>query len=398
MIYLWRTIESDMNWACIVSLSPVINRKLHRRQRIMKPFFLTTYSLFIFFFLGCYSHSAPEVKLTTGINSEKSTFPNQTWRYLSKQDSQWSSEKLNEAHEMFDHIGGQSMFIVYRGYVVQAWGDYTKNVEARSIRKSLLNGLFGQIDSLEISNTLEDLNIDDKLGLSKTEKNATIEHLLSTSSGIMHPAAYTPPVRDRAKRHALKPGQQFEYNNWDFNALSTIYNKVSKSDLFKDFEHNIAEPLGMQDFDKRNTQYYYEKKSNHPAYLFSISARDLARYGLLYLNYGVWNETTVVDSSWISTSTSKHYSTPSKFKGSTNGYGYLWWTYDWRFNNEIIKPAFAARGTGGQFLFVCPEMNTVVVFRSEPGGWLKKIIGKRVEIEDSYRLLSKVLSAHPDLN
>ena len=351
--------------------------------------------LFFLILLGCSSNKPIEVVYAKNVDANKAIYPDQEWIFIKPEQAHWSAEQLHAAKEIFEDIGGQSLFVVHRGYVVAAWGDFTKNVEVRSIRKSLLNALYGQLNGLDTATTLSDLNIDDQEGLSEVEKSATIKNLLTTSSGIMHPAAYTPPIRDAAKRGQLSPGERFEYNNWDFNTLASIYNQLSKSDLFKDFETQIAQPIKMQDFDLKNTKYHYEKKSNHPAYLFNISARDLARFGLLYMNGGNWKGQQLIDSIWIKESTRRHYLTPTKYKNSTNGYGYLWWTYDWRFNDKITKPAFAARGTGGQYLFVCPEMETVVVFRSEPGGWLKNITGNRVTIEESYRLLAHLLKAHP---
>jgi hypothetical protein len=51
----------------------------------------------------------------------------------------------------------------------------------------------------------------------------------------------------------------------------------------------LLSPLGMQDFSPAHGYYHYEReKSMHPAYPFRMSARDMARFGLLYLYQGRW--------------------------------------------------------------------------------------------------------------
>ena len=349
--------------------------------------------LFLFVFAGCKERAKAKVDFYT-VLSEKPVFPEDSWLFVNPVDLNWNLTELSEAEDFFYEIESQSVFVVHKGYVVASWGDFTKNVEARSIRKSLLGGLYGTIATLDINMTLNDLNIDDKKKLSLVDKSATIEDLLSSSSGISHPAAYSPTNRTKIDGQVL-PGERFQYNNWDFNSLGTIYNQLTERDLFKDFKTKIADRINMEDFLLANTEYLFEDKSEHPAYLFDISARDLARYGYLIMNKGKWKEETIIDSNWINNSTRRHHLVPSKHRNSTNGYGYLWWTYDWKFNEKHTKQAFAARGTGGQYLFICPELETLVVFRSEPGGWFKRISGGRVKIEDSYLLLSKIFKAHP---
>ena len=112
----------------------------------------------------------------------------------------------------------------------------------------------------------------------------------------------------RPVRGAYRPGEHWFYNNWDFNALVTIFNKANGRDFFDVFASRIAVPLGMEQFRLQDTRYYYEKdKSLHPAYLFRMSALDLARVGLLYLRKGKFGNQQIVSESWVDRSTSvKH--------------------------------------------------------------------------------------------
>jgi hypothetical protein len=93
-----------------------------------------------------------------------------------------------------------------------------------------------------------------------------------------------------------------------------------------------------------------------------MSARDLARFALLYLSGGKWRDRQIVPTQWIKEST-RGYSQ----SGVGPGYGYLWWT-GFADNNvvPIVKlpsGSFFARGAGGQFAFVMPAYDLVVVGR-----------------------------------
>jgi CubicO group peptidase (beta-lactamase class C family) len=59
--------------------------------------------------------------------------------------------------------------------------------------------------------------------------------------------------------------------------------------------------------------------SIHDYYLFRMSARDLARFGLLFLRRGRWKNQQIISSDWIRESTASH----SKW-GQEGGYGYMW--------------------------------------------------------------------------
>ena len=83
-----------------------------------------------------------------------------------------------------------------------------------------------------------------------------------------------------------------------------------------------------------------------------LRPRDMARFGLLYLNRGRWNGAQIVPTRWVEESVTPH----------TPGYGYLWWLRD--VNGVFV---FSAAGRGGQHIFCVPEHELVVVVASEPG-------------------------------
>ena len=115
----------------------------------------------------------------------------------------------------------------------------------------------------------------------------------------------------------------------------------------------------MQDFNASDGQYVYHRSSEHPAYTMQFSARDLARFGWLYLNQGNWAGSKVVPAEWVAESTRalSHEARPGV------GYGYLWWIAEKgkQFRAETGPGSFSARGAGGQYIVVAPARRIVVV-------------------------------------
>lgn len=106
-----------------------------------------------------------------------------------------------------------------------------------------------------------------------------------------------------------------------FQHARAIYNSVSKNSIANDFNQEIANKKGMQNFRLGfDFKYFYESSIPTPAYLFKISSRDMARFGLLYLNKGKWGTEQIIPSDWVQQSTS-----PKKTPWEGDGYGYLWW-------------------------------------------------------------------------
>jgi hypothetical protein len=224
-----------------------------------------------------------------------------------------------------------------------------------------MNGLYGcytNESKLSLSRNLESLMIDDNSPLSDQEKGATIGDLMSARSGIFLPSAYSPKGMEKnlPARGSHDPGTFWYYNNWDFNVLSTIFENETGEGVFKEFGKKIANPIQMEDYREMDGFYRYEnEKSKHPAYLFKMSARDLARYGLLYLQNGEWETNQIIPEDWIRKSTSTISDDLGRFseKGS---YGMLWWI------SELAnQKMYYASGSGGQRLMVFPQSEIVVV-------------------------------------
>lgn len=288
------------------------------------------------------------------------------WRqYADVAQAGFSAGQLEEARKHADAAGSTAVVAIYKGKVLVAWGEVERPFEIHSVRKSLFSGLFGIYASagkIDLNATLEQLGIDDEPPLTTDEKKAKVVDLLRARSGVYHTAAKEPSdmKSDRPQRGSHAPGEHFWYNNWDFNTLGPILEKATGKKVAEELYSRIVTPLGMEDFRPEHAFELLEPTNSiHPAYDFHISARDLARFGQLYVQKGEWNGWRVIPEAWITESTAKHSSLPGG-----DGYGYMWWIHpkgalgaNYPALDQYDK--FAARGTGGQFLLVVPDADFV---------------------------------------
>lgn len=253
-----------------------------------------------------------------------------------------------------------AIMIVHDGRVAASWGEVSRKVNVRSVRKSLLSALYGFAVAekrVRLMATLEELGINEiPPGLTPAEQKATVRDLLMARSGIYHPAAYeTADMRgSRPARASHAPGEFWYYNNWDFNALGTIYRKATGEDIFESFARRVGTPIGMQDFTANSGRYIAEESSAHPAYPFFMSARDLARFGQLILNDGVWRGTRILPPDWTREATTPYSATD---RGERR-YGYMWWVPP---ADRWGQGAAEALGFGGQIITILPAEGVVAV-------------------------------------
>jgi CubicO group peptidase (beta-lactamase class C family) len=314
----------------------------------------------------------------------------------------WSSRGLEAVRDYTGSLDTAAVVIVRGGRILDQWGSVEARYGVHSIRKSLLGALYGiaiEEGAILLGSTLESLGIDDKEGLTSLEKKATVMHLLAARSGVYHPAggasAWMKTLREPRGSHG--PGTWWVYNNWDFNALGTIYEQETGLDLFEAFRDRIAVPIGMEhwrydaaeeDPQRRDGERWTPRSSVHDMFAFRMSALDLARFGLLYLREGRWGEEQVVPRSWVRQSV-----LPYSHAGIHGAYGYLWWVarqgIHWP---GVIVPegTYSARGIGGHRLVVMPALDLVLVHRVDTG-----VEGREVTSTQFGRLLALLLEAAP---
>ncbi|OKY25935.1 serine hydrolase [Thalassotalea sp. PP2-459] len=315
----------------------------------------------------------------------------------------FTPQKLQKLNEFLKTSNTSSLVLMSEGKVVFEFGDIHKKHTIHSIRKPMLNALFGiYVDRgiIKLDTTLDSLEIDDIIPLTNLEKSATIQQLLKSRSGIYLPSAATSNsmLTNMPKRGAFSPGEKFIYNNWDFNVAGAIFEKLTGDNIYSAFYREIAKPLNMHDYRgqyitiNENTNiaeltvdgfYQYEhEKSKFPAYHFRMSAYDMALFGQLYERNGIWNNEQIISKEWITKSTTS-YSVTNPFMDF--GYGLLWYVIN--ANDKRPNKAFYHTGVGVHMLAVYPGSDFVLVHRVDTESTIQ------FEQKNLYKIISLVFDA-----
>ncbi len=199
-----------------------------------------------------------------------------------------------------------------------------------------------------------------------------IRHLLSHTSGLWwdewtHPFgsedndAYVMSLSDDWIANVLstpmirEPGSEFTFNSGNSVLMAPLLEKITGTDLEELAKDNLFDPLGI-------TEWKWERIPGgfvNSAWGLHMRPIDLAKIGYLFLNSGTWQAQELFDENWRNRSTRRRL-----FVSSYYGYGYNWWSFTnvadavrTIKNNDV----FFSWGEGGQFLFVVPHLNLVVV-------------------------------------
>lgn len=153
---------------------------------------------------------------------------------------------------------------------------------------------------------------------------------------------------------ASQPGENYSYCTGAPVTLGAIITNASGKKIPDFAQEYLFGPLGIREY---SWEFMPNGRADTGGHLH-LRSRDMLKFGLLFLNQGNWNGQQLISPSWVSESTKADGEVPT-----SNGlqYGYFWWCKKWTHNNEDVNAYFAS-GNGGQFIFVLPELDMVVVF------------------------------------
>jgi CubicO group peptidase (beta-lactamase class C family) len=153
-----------------------------------------------------------------------------------------------------------------------------------------------------------------------------------------------------AKRLAA-PGDRFNYSSPETCVIARVLERATGQALAAYMERHLWQPIRME----HGGYWVLDGKPGQGTAIanggFAASARDLAKIGQLMLNRGQLGSKQIVPESWVAASTSTD---GDAAKAQTDGYGYQWWTLG-------DPSAFAGVGINGQYLYVVPSQDLVIV-------------------------------------
>ncbi len=318
---------------------------------------------------ACAACAAPTIKV-----QQPAYWPTTEWRASTPEEQGLDSTSILAMLQEIQNkkLNIHSVLIVRHGYLVTEvyFPPYQQNYKhpVFSVTKSVTSAMVGKaiqegyIKSVQqkVVDFFPDIArdaTDERLG------DMTVEHLLTMSAGYNTTTFPNLEGKDASFdtiRHILTydsilqpPGKTFFYDSGLPHVLSAIVQKGSGMALSAYAEQKLFQPLGITDVawssDPRGVTMGQAGLSLRP--------REMAKIGYLYLHQGEWNGAQVLPSEWVNTSTTKHIETRGLMNAAEDdGYGYLWWI------DSAEGGGYSAHGFGGQFIFVLPRLDMVVVF------------------------------------
>ena len=277
--------------------------------------------------------------------------------------------------------GGPAGMILKNGYLVTSWGDTQRIDMTFSVTKSFLSTTAGlAIDAGIIADVKDPVSHTIWDGTFEGDHNSKItwKHLLEQNSDWSgqlwggNDWADRPPragnIDAWKNRELQEPGTFFEYNDVRVNVLAYALTQTWRKPLPQVLKEQIMDPIGASTtwrwfgYDQAWTtidglHMQSVTGGGHSGGGMFISAEDMARFGLLFLNNGMWNGKRLLSENWVNAV--QQPSTPNP------NYGYMWWLNQPgpRHWENLPEHLYYAAGFGGNFIVIDQENDLVIVLR-----------------------------------
>lgn len=305
-------------------------------------------------------------------------WPTAGWRSARPEDHGLDARRLAQTVEyLAAHVPHMnSLLIVRGGYLVaehyrESDGDRLRNL--KSVTKSVLSSLIGiaiQTGDLPgVHATLGELLPEQFTSTDDRRKRAiTLADLLTMRSGLdwrewegttQQMTASPNWVRFVLDRPLVRdPGAAFNYSTGDTQLLAAVLHYATGMSALAFADLYLFDPLGIE----RRTWPADPQGINVGGAELSLSPRDMAKFGYVILNGGQWDDETLLPAGWVDAAFTPH--TPAGAASDHDcerlDYGYLWWLRD-----QGAHPGAQAVGYGGQFVYVIPALDLVVVMTGD---------------------------------
>jgi CubicO group peptidase (beta-lactamase class C family) len=262
-----------------------------------------------------------------------------------------------------------SMLVLHRGTVISEhyWHGFaaTSYQPVFSITKSITSALVGLAladGKLTLSDTLAQWFPEVGFAQGSHAASVTVQHLLTMTAGFQKVTARIPsadPIGALLKRgSASVPGEKFHYVNEDVDLLVAILERAVGESVANYAFRRLFTPLGFwHNVPKANRKRLWKMDKQgrvKGGRGLHLTTRELGLFGQLYLQAGRWEGEQVLPPDFVAASTT------AKVSGGYPEfvrYGYLWWIS----TDSIGRPAFFASGAGGQYVYVLPALDLVIV-------------------------------------
>lgn len=297
-------------------------------------------------------------------------WPTVDWRQSAPEDQGIDSGILQtlDQHIQQDLPDLFSVLIVRHGYLAfeRYYGGYEAELpfEVASVTKSITSALVGiALDKgylKDLDQPISDFFPQYADEFDTLTPTITLRHVMSMTAGFnwTEDGPWYWPEYNSWMEFALSmqvthtPGTFFTYNTPSVHLLSGVLTQATGMSLADFAQKNLFTPMGIAapQWDTDPEGY------TTGAHALHLHARDMAKFGYLYLNRGKWDGKQLIPEAWVDLTTEQH--SDGGFPQDTP-YGYLWWV-----TTVNGHPAYFAAGYGGQYVFVIPDLDSVIVMTS----------------------------------
>ena len=329
---------------------------------------------------------------TAGLEAEPTSsdvFPGTDWQEATPESQGVNSGKLKEAVELLAGTVGKDrareLVVIRHGRMIGKGDDIDKRHGVWSCTKSFTSTVFGLL--IEDGRcTLGTRVADVLLEFKPHYPDVTLRHFTTMTSGYRavgdettgsyrHGPSKT-PFTPNPKPLFTPAGSQFAYWDSAMNTFGLALTKIAGKPMEELFRRRVAEPIGMKDWDwgdyaTADGVVVNGGSGNGGKHIF-ITARDMARFGLLFLHQGNWNGRQLISREWIDEATrvqvpaTMPWAHPESEIDGRGCYGFNWWRNGLKADGTRKFPGapenmFWASGHNNNKCFVIPEWDMVIV-------------------------------------
>jgi CubicO group peptidase (beta-lactamase class C family)/glucose/arabinose dehydrogenase len=290
----------------------------------------------------------------------QTVFPNADWQVVKPETQQMSPDVLQKVGQWLKDNGSKTGMVVRHGRIVGEWyfdeATPTTRYLVYSTTKSFAStaaGLAVGAGKLKLDSTVGEFFPD---ASPPSKRDITVRQLLSMTSGahndngiLQRKDLFSYVLGELPMDHA--PGEKWDYNNAGLSLLGPVVHKATGQKIDELLDEKIFREIGIQRDD-----WTWEDRDGMPLPYsgLHITARALARFGLLALNKGQWRGTKLISSSWMSEATHASQSLNPR-------YGYLWWNNSTGAWPGVPADAFAALGRFDNDMLMVPSLDMIVI-------------------------------------
>ncbi|GAA4270923.1 serine hydrolase domain-containing protein [Aquimarina gracilis] len=329
----------------------------------------TAFALFVLCCISC-SDDSSEMEEQLPIDTADLYFPplnSDTWETLSIQELNWNQEAESGLYDFLEQKNTKAFLILKNGKIVIEkyfnGASASDNNPWNSVGKTLtafMIGLAQQEDVLNVNNPSSTYLGTGWSTLSyDQESSITVRNHLTMTTGLNYNVPNLNCTDKDCLTYLNEPGNFWYYHNAPYTLLREIVSGATKQEFNSYFDTKLKNKIGM---DGTWISLGY-------ANIYYSSARSMARFGLLNLNKGVWENTSILSD--------QNYFTNmvSTSQQLNEAYGYLWWlngkasfrapTLETSFPGKLIPNGpddlYAGLGKDDQKLYIVPSQNLVIV-------------------------------------